>query len=113
MRGEAAPNDLLGENIRVVLDFEQDDIRHMQSERGLFAQVKRSSIMSDKNIGIRRREVLKPLTYFPQRNPGRPQEIPEHPPLNPDSRACAFQDLHRKLTLNFRKSSGEFWRKDM
>ena len=64
--------------------------------------------MSNSIIGIRPREVLKPLTYFRQRNHGRPQENREHPPIDPDSRACAFLDLHRKLTLNFPKSRGEF-----
>lgn len=94
------------DSIRVVLDFDQDDMNHIISERGRFVSVSRSSAISDNNIGIRQREVLKPLTYFPERNPGLPQENIGHPALNPDSRACAFLDLHRKLTLNFRKSHG-------
>jgi hypothetical protein len=35
-RGEAASSGLLGDNIRVVLDFDQDDRNHMLSERGAF-----------------------------------------------------------------------------
>ncbi len=42
-RGEAASYALLGDDIRVVLDFEQDDLRQMLSERGTSFQVSRSS----------------------------------------------------------------------
>jgi len=69
----------------------------------------RSSAGADNTTGIRLQEVLKPLTYFPERK----QENLGNTVLNPDLRACAFLDMHRKLTLNFRKSHGEFQRRGL
>jgi hypothetical protein len=62
-------------------------------------------MLSNNTIGIQPREVLKPLTYFNQKPL---EQLREHLPINPESRACAFLDLHRKLTLNFTKSRGEY-----
>jgi hypothetical protein len=73
----------------------------------------RSSAGADNTTGIRLQEVLKPLTYFPERNSDHPQENLGNTVLNPDLRACAFLDMHRKLTLNFRKSHGEFQRRGL